>query len=77
MIDFEPATLEAAAKYIEKLRTDFLFGGADDPGAPNLLAEQYFLLALSALEQAEHNMKLASYHQARENTEAHKQRSPR
>lgn len=53
-----------ATRKIDDLRTTLLFGGevsgdAEIPITP--LAEQHYLLALAALEQARSHMKLADY----------------
>jgi hypothetical protein len=64
-ISFEPADLQAVAVVVEKLRLSFLFEG--DISGASVMAEPHFLIALSLLEQAALNFKLASYHQAQAN----------
>lgn len=41
-------------------------GPVEEDGS-DVLAQEHYLLALSALEQAERQMRIASYHQARAN----------
>lgn len=60
-----PNDLEQFAKLIEKLRIDILLGeGTDDLGNVGLgpMSEQYLLLSLGALDQAERFMKIAHFH---------------
>lgn len=58
-IDFsDPETVEEAAKRIEALRAELL-GNGDLSGA-GVMAEPHFLIAMSLLEQAAQNLKLAS-----------------
>lgn len=58
-----PETLEEAANVCEKLRVTLLFdvdcAGADDE------SQEYFLLALADLEQANRHLRLARMHQTR------------
>lgn len=58
---------ERLAKELEERRTGILFSEPED-GADTVLspqAEQFYLLALNALEQAERYMRLAHYHAMR------------
>lgn len=66
-VSFEPREMEAAANRVRELRE--AFSRDADTDTASLLAEEHFYLALSALEQAERFMKLASYHQAHANAE--------
>jgi hypothetical protein len=66
--DFEPRTLEGIADTVSQFRVGTLLCDVDTDGA-DVNAEQFFLLALTALEQAERYFKLASYAQARHNAE--------
>lgn len=66
--DFEPRTLEEIANVVSKFRVGTLLCDIDTDGA-DVNAEQFYLLALGALEQAERYFKLASYTQARHNAE--------
>jgi len=66
--DFEPRVLEALANTVSKFRVGTLLCDVETDGA-DVNAEQFFLLALTALEQAERYLKLASYAQARHNAE--------
>lgn len=57
-------TFEELSKKIEKLRGEILFGDAGDVVC-GAYTEQYFLLALAALEQAKYFMKIAHIHAMR------------
>ncbi len=63
---FDPTELDLAAIAVEKIRTAFIPPDGDTSGA-SIMAEPHFLIALSLLEQAAHNFKLAAYHQAQAN----------
>lgn len=54
--------LNSLADEIDALRAKFLFDFETDGIAP--FAEQHFLLALAALDQAARNMRLADMHHA-------------
>ena len=62
--EFEPSELEKIADVVSKFRVGTLLSEIDTEGA-DVNAEQFYLLALSSLEQAERYFKLASYAQAR------------
>lgn len=73
----EPVTLGTLRRQIEKLRLLWLLGGGDEEDAASGLdpeAEQYYLLAIGALEQAQRYATLADLHQA---CALGEQRSPR
>ena len=64
----EPVTLGTLKRQIEQLRTVWLLGGGDEEDAAtglDPLAEQNYLLAIGALEQAQRFATLADLHQAR------------
>jgi hypothetical protein len=58
-IDFDVGDLEESVKAVETLRGQLLFDGALDALPP--ITEQHYLLALSALEQAQRHLTLALY----------------
>lgn len=62
-------TLDEFAKAIEKLRTDALFGTDASDAVPDKglgpMSEQYYLLALAALDQAHRFATIAEYHRMR------------
>ena len=60
---FSPEAMEEAAGRVDKLRGELLFDIDAACAAPD--AEQLFLLALTCLEQARANLKLAQYAQSR------------
>jgi hypothetical protein len=62
-LEFTPETLREYAKQTETLRTGALFD-VDDAGA-DPEAEQYFLMALSHLENAQRAFTLAALRQSR------------
>ena len=62
-VRFTPETMNRLASKVDKLRADGLFDIEAD--AADLEAEQHFLLALNALEQASRYLKLAGLKQAR------------
>lgn len=61
-----PVHVEDLADYIEKIRGGILFN-EDIEGIASLppVAEQHFLMALSHLEIAQREFKLANYHRMR------------
>ena len=64
----EPVTIGTLAQQIERLRITWLLGGGDEEDATaglDPVAEQHYLLAIGALEQAERFATLADLHQAR------------
>ena len=61
--DGEIKDLPTAARTIEALRAGLLLGETGEALAPQ--AEQFYLLALNALESAQRYMKLADYHNMR------------
>jgi len=73
----EPVTLGTLGQQIEKLRNLWLLGGGEEEDATaglDPVAEQHYLLAIGALEQAQRFATLADLHQARALGE---QRGPR
>lgn len=62
MLEWTPETLRALATSIEDLRMDTLCNVEDAGADPE--SEQYFLLALTALETAHRFMTLAAYKQS-------------
>lgn len=60
----EREPLDDAAHKIDELRSSLLFDNAVTDGLDGL-AEQHFLLAMSALEQAWRQMQIAHIHQTR------------
>jgi len=55
--------LKSSVKFIEDIRTNFLFGDiADLAESLPPISEQNYLLALSALEQAKRFMQLSDYY---------------
>jgi hypothetical protein len=64
----EPVTLGTLRHQIERLRITWLLGGGDEEDATaglDPVAEQHYLLAIGALEQAQRFATLADLHQAR------------
>lgn len=64
----EPVTLGTLGRQIEKLRNLWLLGGGDEEDITaglDPVAEQHYLLAIGALEQAQRFATLADLHQAR------------
>jgi hypothetical protein len=62
-LPFDPDTLDALASRIERVRRDCLCD-IDGAGA-EAVAEQHYLLALAALDEAQRHARLASIHQSR------------
>lgn len=57
----KPEDLDKASKEVEKLRESMLFGAlGDNEDCANVEAVQFLLLALSALDQAQRYLALAS-----------------
>ncbi len=64
----EPVTLGTLGHQIERLRNTWLLGGGDEEDATaglDPVAEQHYLLAIGALEQAQRFAALADLYQAR------------
>jgi len=61
----DPVELTEAAGKVMVLRRSFLVDISDD--GSDIYAQEHFMLALAALDQAERYLRLASYHQARDN----------
>lgn len=66
-MNFDPTNIEGMALCVDVVRLNILKEG-DTSGAA-VMAEPHFLIAMSLLEQAAHNFRLASYHQARANAD--------
>ena len=60
-MDFNCNSLNKMAKYIEDIKGDFLFSFDEDGMAP--ISTQHYLVAISNLELAILNLKLAHFHQ--------------
>jgi hypothetical protein len=61
----DPVELERASKLVEALRADIL--GDGELAGSSVMADPHVRIAISLLEQAAQNLKLASYHQAQRN----------
>jgi hypothetical protein len=61
-LDYTPENLRDFSRQINLLRTEFLFNTSDAGADPE--SEQFYLLALNALDAAHHYFSLASYKQS-------------